>query len=349
PSLPDNKHYPETSEARRQESTAEHSLDQDLHLAEKIFGHDGTKHQETLPSTETVLYLAYGSNMCSSTFNGMRGIKPLSQTNVLVPELRLSFDQPGVPYSEPCFAATQYREVPGEGCEDNDVAEEKISEKAPLMQQGRCQYHKDRWNKPLVGVVYEVTLTDYARMIATEGGGHGYREIVVDCYPFPEPYNAADPVPDQPTTKPFKVHSLLSPAANEAGSRTASHASIAYNKLAGSNFGTSYAQPSARYLNLLITGAAEHNLPISYQTYLSRIRPYRITTTRQRIGKFLFRGFWRPIFLKSLQLSSRYAGEDGRSPPWVLAIAQMVTVAMWGSYDLIFRWIFGDGERTIED
>ena len=29
---------------------------------------------------------------------------------VFVPELRLTFDLPGIPYAEPCFAGTQYRD-----------------------------------------------------------------------------------------------------------------------------------------------------------------------------------------------------------------------------------------------
>ncbi|KAL8866135.1 MAG: hypothetical protein Q9198_009023, partial [Flavoplaca austrocitrina] len=53
-----------------------------------------TKHQ-------TYLYLAYGSNLASSTFQGVRRVKPLAALNVVVPSLTLTFDLAGFPYSEP--------------------------------------------------------------------------------------------------------------------------------------------------------------------------------------------------------------------------------------------------------
>jgi len=70
---------------------------------------------------------------------------------VLAPSLKLTFDLPGISYLEPCFANTRYRKQ----SKTND-------------------YHKDRWHKGLVGVVYEVIKVDYATIIATEGGSSGY-------------------------------------------------------------------------------------------------------------------------------------------------------------------------------
>ena len=64
--------------------------------------------------------------------------------------------------------------------------------------------------------VYEVTLADYAKIIATEGGGREYRDGVIDCYPFPKDFDPSDPVPYQPSTTPFKARTLLSPAADDA-------------------------------------------------------------------------------------------------------------------------------------
>ena len=106
----------------------------------------------TSTSSSTILYLAYGSNLCAETFKGRRGIKPLSAVNVHVPSLDLTFDLPGIPYTEPCFANTRYHLPPSHS--DSD-------------------YHKDRWHKGLIGVVYEVTPEDYRTIIATEGGGGG--------------------------------------------------------------------------------------------------------------------------------------------------------------------------------
>lgn len=328
---------PETTAERLSRSTEIGSLDADERLSQKLLGRDRGV-QEKLgynDGQQTVLYLAYGSNLAAKTFLGKRGIRPLSQVNVYVPELRLTFDLPGIPYAEPCFAGTQFRNTTSGDTEDNNP--ECDSEKAPLVSQQ--DYHKDRWHKPLIGVVYEVTLKDYAHIIATEGGGRGYRDVVVTCYPFPKAYDSSDPVPDHPDTTPFKAHTLLSPSRDD--DRDASNPLIRPDP--------SYAQPSARYLNLITTGAEEHNLPVSYRTYLSTIRPYRITTFRQRVGQVVFLTLWGPLALLLMKLGSCLAGEDGRSPEWLVKVGDTVFAAMWMSYDGVFRGIFGDGERTIED
>ena len=258
---------------------------------------------------------------------------------------------PGLPYAEPCFAATRFKSEVEEMYHDefeDETADEGVDEgleKTPLMR-GQ-DYHKDRWHKPLIGVVYEVSLSDYAKIIATEGGGRGYRDIVVDCYPFAEKSTPSDPVPDIPNTKPFKAHSLLSP-----GAKVNTHSQAHHNpckKYPGVRPNPTHAQPSARYLKLLTSGAAEHKLPDAYREYLSQIRPYRITTTGQKIGKVLFLLIWGPAFLMLLALSKALAGEDGRSPAWLNRVTDILSAAMWGSYDCFFLRMFGEGERTIED
>lgn len=374
---PDTHHLPTISPERRRSSVVAASLDQDEDLAEKVTEQQesGTALAKTTAGEETVLYLAYGSNLAEKTFRGMRKISPLSQVPVLVPELRLTFDLPGIPYAEPCFAGTQYRDPDSaEDCDtelEDDVSVvsdgEFLSEKEPLMVETRevngSDYHKNRWHKPLVGVVYEVTLADYAKIIATEGGGRGYKDVVVDCHPFSKGYQPSDPVPNHPETPAFKAHTLLSPAADDAwrknhamktGQSLVSHSSRPRTCLLrdiGPHMrpDPNYAQPSARYLNLLVTGAAEHDLPVSYREYLSQIRPYRITTPRQKIGKGLFLGTWGPIVLSMLALSRMFAGPDGRSPLWLVMLANVVFEVMWNSYDYFFKKVFGDGERTLED
>ena len=132
---------------------------------------------ESSPSSkQTFLYLAYGSNLCDETFLGKRGIKLLSATNVVVPELRMTFDLPGIPYTEPCFANSARRETKGQR------ACSVTSEKAPLIGSAlstAAEYNKDKWKKGLVGVVYQVTASDYAHIIATEGGGSSYQDVPV--------------------------------------------------------------------------------------------------------------------------------------------------------------------------
>lgn len=343
---PATSHQPsETLSQRQHASTATDSLENDSSLPTKVLDHPPTTAAddiESLSPNETVLYLAYGSNLFSETFLGQRGIRPFSQVNVLVPELRLTFDMPGLPYAEPCFAATRFQseveELCGEEEEDEDEdyeGEEMESEKAPLML--NQDYQKDLWHKPLIGVVYEVSLADYARIIASEGAGRGYRDMIVDCYPFPKSYSPTDPVPDVPDTKPFRAHSLLSPAVGGDG------------KNSGVRPNPWHAQPSTRYLNLLTSGAAEHDLPLSYREYLGQFRPFRITTTRQKIGKVLFLILWGPTFMMLMGVSQLLAGPDGRSPAWLIAIIDLIYGVMWWSYDTVFVKWFGEGERTIGD
>ncbi|KAL1595797.1 hypothetical protein SLS60_009486 [Paraconiothyrium brasiliense] len=254
---------------------------------------------------KTVLYLAYGSNLCKETFRGKRGIKPLSQINVLVPSLRLTFDLPGVPYIEPCFGNSAMR--------DPDAME-------------NADYHKDRWKKGLVGCVYEVTPSDYAHIIATEGGGAGYQDILVDCYPLA----SGDTVPEKPTTQRFVAHTLFAPAENARPD-------------------PSYAQPSARYLDLITTGAAELCLPHEYQHYLNEIRTYTITSKRQKMGKMLFVSIWWPFLQLLFALNAQFQDDKGRSPPWLAQLAGLLFLGMWRSYDGAFKKAFGDGERTEGD
>lgn len=222
------------------------------------------------------MYLAYGSNMASKTLLGNRGIKPISLTNIYVPELRSTSDFTDVPYSEPCFASTRYRHDPGEEMEDI------VSEKAPLWGQG---YYDERtaWHRPLIGVVHEITLKDYTWIIATEAGGRKYNDGTVTCYPFPKSYDPADEVPEYPSTQPFKAHSLMSVITDEGDYAGYGDSSLLRNPRIRRD--PSYDQPSKRHVDILNAGAVENNLPFLYRAYLSQILSYRVTTTRQRIGK----------------------------------------------------------------
>ncbi|RHZ65690.1 uncharacterized protein CDV56_109131 [Aspergillus thermomutatus] len=338
-----DRYPPKTTIERRRQSIADQSLDKDEYLAEKVTSHQV---EETVPSEKTVLYLAYGSNLSAETFLGKRGIKPLSQINVVVPSLRLTFDLPGIPYVEPCFAATQHRaHTPKETHEGKDgnietLADADASEQSTLLSEESA-------SMPLVGVVYEVTVADYAKIIATEGGGSGYKDIVVDCYPFPKSHSPTDPIPDHPATKPFKSHTLLSPNDDSDPSHLAAKKRQLLPPYRRPK--PCYAQPSARYLNLINTGAAEHNLPLPYRRYLSQFQPYRITTVRQTFGKAIFVTSWYPLLLVFIGLSKLLAGPDGRSPPWLVQVANLLFYAMWSTYDRFFAPIFGDGERTVED
>lgn len=110
----------------------------------------------------------------------------------------------------------------------------------------------------------------------------------------------------------------------------------------------SYAQPSARYLKLITDGGEEHRLPDEYMAYLYNIRPYTITTFRQKAGRVAFLAVWAPLLLL-LTLGKFLADEEGKAPAWYAALILMGMKALWRSYDGVYRKVFGDGERTIGD
>ncbi|OJK01176.1 hypothetical protein ASPACDRAFT_1854572 [Aspergillus aculeatus ATCC 16872] len=348
------------------------SLNRDTHLAEKLAALQahGVSAQSLPTSDDSVLYLAYGSNLNSETFLGMRGIRPLSSTNVVVPSLWLTFDLPGIPYAEPCFAATRYRRGAAEGIEDEDrgyqdgegianvrsdtdnAPPKETDSSLPLLTNHNRNHNPTGGEPdysprmPLVGVVYEVTLSDYARIIATEGGGRGYIDTVIDCYAFPKTYN--------PHTDP---HTHYCPLARRLlllllllllpQPQPQPQPPIPPKTPKSTRPNPFYAQPSARYLGLIRAGAAEHNLPRAYRSYLAGIRPYRITTRRQRVGQVAFLAAWGPLVMVLIGLGRALAGPDGRHPGWLVRAQDAVFGAMWRSYDSFFVRVFGDGERTV--
>ncbi|MCJ1371741.1 hypothetical protein MMC20_002960 [Loxospora ochrophaea] len=281
--------------------------------------------------SSTVLYLAYGSNLSIETFRGSRGIKPLSQVNVVVPDLSLTFDLPGIPYSEPCFANTKYRTSSPVSVPTNDDEKSSLSPR-------RSSELKARWTKGLVGVVYEVTLSDYAHIIATEGGGAAYQDILIPCYELP---SGTVTVPPEPSNKPFKAHTLFAPAVPPDQPPPSDGGRV-------SRPDPDYAQPSARYLGLLTTGAEELGLPGDYKEYLGSLRAYHTTSTKQRLGRYIFLTIWTPILLAVFALSGMFDDENGKSPAWLVTLAGALFKGIWASYDGFFKGLFGDGERTVE-
>lgn len=247
----------------------------------------------------------------------------------------MTFDLAGFPYIEPCFANTRYRN-PTPPHSPLPPAPESLSEKSPLLPRKAPDYHKTRWKKGLVGVVYEVSRADYAHIIATEGGGVSYHDVLVDCYDLPP---SGDTVPAFPSSTPFKAHTLYSPFV-PPGSHSGKCGRF-------SRPDPAYAQPSARYLKLITDGADEHALPSEYKQYLHGIRSYTMTTTRQRLGAWIFGLIWVPLIRGGFALSSVFSDEDGKAPGWVVAVTGALLKGMWASYDLFFVKAFGDGERTI--
>ncbi|KAK1770077.1 putative gliotoxin biosynthesis protein [Phialemonium atrogriseum] len=335
--------------------------------------HRGAHHE----AAETVLYLAYGSNLCAKTFQGQRGIRPLSKVNVSAPSLRLTFDLPGIPYMEPCFANTAPRALPKPppGVPDlpdlpdlptppiSDADTDTDTDKTPSTvttyeEDGEGDIERnDRgdpvWTKGLIGVVYEVTRADYARILATEGGGSSYHDILVPCLPL-------GPT-DSPM--PFLAHTLCAPRLplpgddNDEKEEDEAESPQTPRYLPGwlrklflplRRPAPDHAQPSARYLGLIRDGAREHDLPGEYRAYLAALQPYRMTSVRQRVGLVVFGLAWAPPFVVLFGGSRLVADDKGKIPAWYGMVLAVLFNLVWISYDRVFRHVFGDGERTVE-
>ncbi|KAJ4417678.1 hypothetical protein N0V82_006039 [Gnomoniopsis sp. IMI 355080] len=360
-------------------------------------------HEAILPSslptaapylaTDTVLYLAYGSNLSAQTFLGQRGIRPISAVNVSVPTLRLTFDLPGIAYKEPCFANVAPRKIPEPpklppGLPDPPeipyppppgyTFPPRAAQKDETT--GRFAHGDPEWSNGLIGVVYEVTPEDYATIVRTEGGGASYKDILVPCIAIPSrPPGVPErpPVPGLP--KPFWAHTLYapripSPPGDGDGDDEANYGPFEkgddgdgdgddddkcpldklkdwWRKLLLSPMrpDPEYAQPSARYLKLLVDGAAEHDLPVEYQRWLSSLQPYTITSRLQALGQSLFLAFVMPVMLLYFALGSFLADENGKTPIWFGLLMETYFHLSWGAYDRWFKPMFGDGERTVRD
>jgi len=378
PSYPPIASIPRSSAARLAEATPDACPAVPIPSLSRGPGADAT-------GAGTVLYLAYGSNLAAETFLGRRGIRPLSRVNVSAPSLRLTFDLPCLPYREPCFANTALRKLPDKpemppGLPDPPVPVPDLPPSAPGLpphpavagppggdgggdgggddaSARRTLAHGDPvWPHGLVGVVYEVTRADFAHILATEGGGASYTDILVPCFALPAPRVGLPerPPPAPGIPRPFLAHTLFAPQLSSGGDdglgadcgRPDLPAWARRLLRPARRPDPEYAQPSARYLKLLTDGAREHELPADYQAYLGGLAPYTVTSARQRWGMALLGLMWAPMLLLVMGTSRLLSDGKGRAPLWLALGIGAVFNLMWMSYDHLFRPVFGDGERT---
>jgi hypothetical protein len=317
-------------------------------------GNDGGRQYGDRPASGTVLYLAYGSNLCAETFLGVRGIKPISQVNVSVPTLRLTFDLPGIPYGEPCFANVDWRKIPKN---PKVPPVPKLPPTPPIdipnppvesRHSAKPYAPWDGWNGELIGVVYEVTKEDYSHIIQTEGGGASYKEIAVPCIPLPAKIGIPEkgPLPDLP--RPFSARTLFAPYLPTSELPKDPRERKWWYKFITPPHRPSqdYAQASARYLKLIRDGAREHELPTEYQQYLQSLEAYTITTWRQKLGNLLFISFLLPLVMALFTIGRLFADKDGNLPPVLMVATTAFFNISWRIYDMIMKPVFGDGERT---
>ncbi|KAK1689574.1 hypothetical protein BDP55DRAFT_691677 [Colletotrichum godetiae] len=329
---------------------------------------------------QSVLYLAYGSNLSAETFLGARGIRPLSQVNVSAPGLSLVFDLPGLPYTEPCFANSAPRKIPKLPDPSDPPKFPPVPPLPPPAESEQTNKGTSTipttpdlgWDKGLFGVVYEVTPQDYATIVATEGGGSSYKDILTPCIPLPPRVS----VPEKPPIdipRPFFAHTLFSPSIPDAEPEEPDTTSSSNYNNDDDDDDTptpptdprkkwyyrflrptrrpdpAYAQPSPRYLNLITSGAAEHELPDDYQRWLNSLVPYTPTSRRQKLAQWLLKALFLPVLLVFFALNKKVANKEGKVPVWLGVTLGVVFNLLWMVYDAVLRPVFGDGERTQEE
>ena len=101
--------------------------------------------------------------------------------------------------------------------------------------------------------------------------------------------------------------------------------------------------PSARYLSLITTGAAEHQFPARYQNYLDNLSIYTISSWRTETGRILFLLIWLPVVLFIFAMAAQ-KGKNGETPGWVKRLQIWTISTMWKMHDLVFSPIFGRGD-----
>lgn len=336
--LPNEPSLPPISAARLAQCACEPSSNPDSKLYSTT---DPDKAAPAEPKSETVLYLAYGSNLSSKTFRGTRNIHPLSSINVHVPSLTLTFDLPGVPYLEPCFGNVRWRDSESESSSSStpsllDSQELEVESEDKDTQNQKEDKNNNKWTQGLVGVLYELTPSDYAIVIATEGGGSSYQEVRVACYPLARDLPRLPKSPSQP---PIWGITLMDKESDSSSPLPSSKAARSPHRTT--------AQPSPRYASLLQNGSIEHSLPLSYQKHLSLLECYRITHYRQYLGRAFYVVAFAPALLSVMLLGKMLSDKKtGKTPKWLAAIMGVASRVMWGFYEKVGRGIWGEGERT---
>lgn len=58
---------------------------------------------------------------------------------------------------------------------------------------------------------------------------------------------------------------------------------------------------------------------------------------------------WAPMIILVFGSSKLLAGKNGKVPKWMGTVMVLMFKMVWGTYDGVFKRVFGEGERTIED
>ncbi|KAF8516887.1 hypothetical protein JB92DRAFT_2908822 [Gautieria morchelliformis] len=251
-------------------------------------------------------YLAYGSNLSSTTFQGRRRVQPLARCNVTVPSLELAFDLPGVPYWEPCFANVRPR----------DASRSSQKNTPPV----------------LTGVAYLITPADYRKVIASEGGGTAYEETAVECWPIPAthpaPTRAPAPADDAQRDAPDRLIAYTLLAKDSKRRSAPMEPSQRYINIIQSGAREhGLPPPYIAYLD---------RIPYYQRTGI------RQTAGASLFLAMWFPILCVVILLQTAFADKT----TGRTPAWLAPLSDAVSSAMWRNYERVWKRMIGSGEVT---
>ncbi|KAG0293576.1 hypothetical protein BGZ96_002621 [Linnemannia gamsii] len=273
----------------------------------------------TTTTPETIWYLAYGSNMDPKVFSGRRKIQPIESLVVTVPNYWLSFDIGGIPYVEPCFASILKMNYSRMHQKEYalEVHSRTMHGREFVWDESHAEHPQRSYPPILQGVAHKITLRDWQMVIQSEGGwGHdvptGYNQIQVDCV----------------------MH----------GSKEKLRAFVLESRPVSVK---THCQPSARYKNLLTSGAAHHHLDASYQNYLANIVPYECTGVRSKVARVLFTLINAPMILMFAAIVLRNKGkpveQHTRPPYWAAWAFDKFGRLSAAIHDYMVAPVFGSG------
>ena len=114
----------------------------------------------TNSNKNTLHYFAFGSNMLPSTMTSLRNLEPLNASAAVLLDHRLTFDVPGNPLLEPSAASVR------------PCTTTRNSETTDYQKTTTNSYDN---NTVVHGVVYELSLTDFAKVSLSEGVPFAYQ------------------------------------------------------------------------------------------------------------------------------------------------------------------------------
>lgn len=329
-----------------------------------------------------VWYLAFGSNMASSTLTGRRRVAPLRSLPAIVPRHALSFDMLGLPFSEPAFAVLQRLREDGGGRAPQpqpwwpaELRSRRRRAAPAAAGTSRDLVAPPRPPPTAHGVLHLVTLEDWRRVLASEGvlggggegqeeeeeedgnggagAGAGYRVARVRCLayaPCARDLEIAGPRKEDEDEDDSAAAMMTSSGASSSFDHLPAVDALTLLSSASSPQHAAQgrrALPSRRYLEILQKGAREHGLSPHYRRYLNSLAFYEPSASPSaaaaRAG-LLAAGAAAAAAAPALPLVA-VAGAlaAGRGGNEVLAsYANLAQRALWSAHDALAP-LLGDG------